>query len=189
MQGVPPLEVQARWAYSELTDSPASRHYQDLTELREKRLSGLSFEELSEAERYELAFATACVRTTLLAFFTAVISFNIVEIDRPKLATMFVPPNVWHRESQGRFVRFEDYMSTWSADPDDARNVLPRGTSYDYPADPITFGRSFSHPILIDGFHRAARFWKYGPQDGKLLAYMPSDLKWTEPDVSNLPGE
>ena len=57
MQGVPPLEV------------PASRHYQDLTELREKRLSGLSFEELSEADRYELAFATACVRTTLLAFY------------------------------------------------------------------------------------------------------------------------
>ena len=102
---------------------------------------------------------------------------------------MFFPPNVWHRESQGRFVRFKGYISTWSADPDDARNVLPRGTSYDYPADPITFGRSFSYPILIDGFHRAARFWKYGPQDGKLVAYMPSDLKWTEPDISNLPSE
>ena len=173
-KGVPLLEVQARWGYSELIDSPVSHHYSDLDHLVAKRLSGISFEELSEAEQYELAFGTACIRTTLLAFFTGVVSFDIVEIERPKLGTMFVPPNVWYPESAGRFVPFEEYMRAASADPDDARNVLPRGSSYEFPADPITFGRSFSYPILIDGFHRAACFWKYGPRDGKLLAYVPA---------------
>src|SRR5207302_2307711 len=57
-QGVPLLEVQARWGYSELVDSPASRHYSGLDHLVAKRLSGISFEELSEAEQYELAFGT-----------------------------------------------------------------------------------------------------------------------------------
>ena len=132
-QGVPLLEVQARWGYSELIDSPASRHYSGLDHLVAKRLSGISFEDLSEAEQYELAFGTACVRTTLLAFFTGVVSFDIVEIERPKLGTMFVPPNVWYPESAGRFVPFEEYMRAASADPDDARNVLPREAPTNFP--------------------------------------------------------
>src|SRR4051812_38766139 len=136
MQGIPLLEVQARWGYSELIDSPASRHYTGLDHLVEKRSGGISFAELSEAEQYELAFGTARVRTTLFAFFTGAVSFDIVEIGRPKLATMFVPPNVWYPESDGRFVRFEEYMSTTSADADDPRNVSPKGSSYEFPPSP-----------------------------------------------------
>ncbi|WP_375788622.1 hypothetical protein ACE10Z_15125 [Bradyrhizobium sp. Pha-3] len=176
LQNVPLLEVQARWGYSELTDSPAAQHYSDLAHLAAKRLSGTSFEQLSEAERYELAFGAACARPVLLAFLTGVISFDVVEIGRARLGSMFVPPNVWDPESEGRFISFEEYMTTTSLDLDDPRSVLPKGTSYEFPADPITFGRSFSFPILIDGFHRAARFWKYGPPAGKLLAYFPSGL-------------
>ncbi|WP_375780238.1 hypothetical protein ACE103_16195 [Bradyrhizobium sp. ma5] len=176
LQNIPVLEVQARWGYSELTDSPAARHYSNLGHLVAKRSSGTAFEQLSEAEHYELAFGTACARPVLLAFLTGVISFNVVRVRRAKLGLMFVPPNVWDPESEGCFVSFEEYMRTTSVDLDDPRSVLPKGTSYEFPTDPITFGRSFSFPILIDGFHRAARFWKYGPPDGKLLAYLPSGL-------------
>ncbi|MHC2335482.1 hypothetical protein [Bradyrhizobium sp. USDA 4454] len=176
LQNVPLLEVQARWAYSELTDSPAARHYSDLQHLVTKRSSGTAFEQLSEAEQYELAFGTACARPVLLAFLTGVLSFDVVEIGRARLGSMFVPPNVWYPESEGRFVSFEEYMATTSVNPNDPRSVLLKGTNYEFPSDPITFGRSFSFPILIDGFHRAARFWKYGPSDGTLLAYLPSGL-------------
>ncbi|WP_156929192.1 hypothetical protein [Bradyrhizobium sp. th.b2] len=176
LQNVPLLEVQARWGYSELTDSPAARHYSDLGHLVAKRSSGTSFELLSEAEQYELAFGTACARPVLLAFLTGVISFDIVRVGRARLGSMLVPPNVWYPESEGRFVSFEEYMRTTGVKLDDPRSVLPKGPSYEFPTDPITFGRSFSFPILIDGFHRAARFWKYGPSDGKLLAYFPSGL-------------
>ena len=176
MQDVPLLEVQARWGYSELANSPAARHYSDLEHLVAKRLSGASFEQLSEAEQYELAFGTACARPVLMAFLTGVISFSVVELARGRLGSMFVPPNVWDPESDGRFVSFEEYMTTTGVDPDDPRSVLPSGAGYELPSDPITFGRSFSFPILIDGFHRAARFWKYGPPDGTLLAYLPSGL-------------
>jgi len=176
LQNVPLLEVQARWAYSELTDSAAARHYSHLEHLVTKRSSGTAFEQLSEAEQYELAFGTACARPVLLAFLTGVLSFDVIEIGRTRLGSMFVPPNAWDPESEGRFVSFEEYMTTTSVDPDDPRNVLRKGTSYEFPADPITFGRSFSFLILIDGFHRAARFWRYGPPDGKLLAYLPSGL-------------
>jgi len=176
LQNVPLLEVQARWGYSELMDSPAARHYSDLGHLVAKRSTGTSFEELSEAEQYELAFGTACARPVLLAFLTGVISFDVVGVGRARLGSMLVPPNVWYPESEGRFVSFEEYMTTTGVNLDDPRSVLPKGSSYKLPTDPITFGRSFSFPILIDGFHRAARFWKYGPPDGKLLAYFPSGL-------------
>ncbi|MGY4478313.1 hypothetical protein [Bradyrhizobium sp. USDA 3364] len=176
LQNVPLLEVQARWGYSELTGSPAARHYSDLGHLVAKRLDGTSFEQLSDAEQYELAFGTACARPVLLAFLTGVTSFDLVKVGRTRLGSMFVPPNVWDPESEGRFVSFAEYMGTTSAKPDDPRNVVPRGTNYESPADPITFGRSFSFPILIDGFHRAAGFWKYGPPNGTLPAYFPSGL-------------
>ncbi|WP_166294230.1 hypothetical protein [Bradyrhizobium sp. 2S1] len=89
---------------------------------------------------------------------------------------MFVPPTVSQPESEERFVSFEEFLTTSSVNLNAPRSVLLKGTSYEFPTDPITFGRSFSFPILIDGFHRAARFWKYGPPDGKLLAYLPSGL-------------
>jgi hypothetical protein len=177
--GVPLIDVQARWGYSEIINSPASHHYDHghgIGELRVKRAAGVPFDQLSEAERYNLAFQNACVRPMLLAYLTGTCLFDIVEISRDALAKILVPPNVWFPESASRFVRFEQYMATGSDDPHDARNIALKQRTYEAPIDPVTIGRSYEFSLLIDGFHRAALLWKFGPAGGKLFAYMPRSL-------------
>jgi putative DNA primase/helicase len=53
------------------------------------------------------------------------------------------------------------------------RDVVELGGKYSFPADPLTIGRCYEHAILLDGYHRAALFWKFGPHNGNLKAYMP----------------
>jgi hypothetical protein len=177
--GVPLIDVQARWSYSEIIDSSASHHYDHghgIAELRAKRATSVPFDQLSEAERHKLAFQNACVRRNLLVYLNGTGPFDIAEINREALAKLLVPPNVW--ESAGRF---EQYMATTSEEPNDARNVALKQQSYKAPIDPVTIGHTNQYPLLIDGFHRAALLWKFGPAGGKLFAYMPRSLKgWRE---------
>jgi len=172
------LEVQARWGYSEITDSVASVNYRGsaIEALRTKRKAHVPFDTLSDAERYDLAFSSACARPILLVYLTAVVTYRIRPLDRNGLGRALVAPNVWYPESSGRFVSFADYMKTTSGEPRDARNVQEPTHEYRPPSDPLTFGRSFGHAILVDGYHRAASFWLYGPTDGVLEAYVPYPL-------------
>jgi len=172
------LEVQARWGYSEITGSVASVNYGGpaIEALRTKRTAKVPFDTLSDAERYDLAFSCACARPGLLVYLTGVVSYRIRTLDRDKLGKVLVAPNVWYPESSGRFVSFADYMKTKSGEPLDARNVQKPTDKYRLPGDPLTFGRSFGHAILIDGYHRAASFWLYGPPGALLEAYVPDPL-------------
>jgi hypothetical protein len=95
--------------------------------------------------------------------------FEIVGISKEALAKITVPPNVWEQQ---RFAAFREYIETTSENLEDARNVALRGQSYESPTDPIIIGRWYGNPVLIDGYHRAARFWKFCP-GGTLSAYMP----------------
>jgi hypothetical protein len=59
------LEVQARWACSEIIGSNFSRFYDgssDIASLRAKRSSGFPFDGLTADERYSLAFQCAVFR-------------------------------------------------------------------------------------------------------------------------------
>jgi hypothetical protein len=179
LKNIPLLDVLARWAYSEIIDSSASHHYDsgnDIASLRAKRGNGLPFEDLSPAERYNLAFQSGCIRTSLTVFTIGAELFDVVEIDRSTLAKIWVPPNIWHPESNGQFVTFEDFMLTSSPSQNDSRNVVLRTPEYQFSADPLTFGRSYDYPLMLDGYHRAALFWKFGPADGKLSTYVPHAL-------------
>jgi hypothetical protein len=66
-------------------------------------------------------------------------------------------------------------MSTKADDPGDSRNVVCDRTSYLPPSDPLTIGRFYQYPLLLDGYHRAAAFWKGGPTDGFVPAFTPHD--------------
>jgi hypothetical protein len=178
VEGVPLIDVQARWGYSEIVNSAGSHNYDNgygIAELRAKRASGVPFDQLSEAERYNLAFQNACIRPKLLVYLIGTDLFDVVQMNREALAGALVPPNIWFPKSAGRFVRFEEYIETRGDNPTDPRNSLTQG--YKDPIDPVTFGRSYHFPILIDGFHRAAFFWRFSPADAKLLAYVPRSLK------------
>lgn len=169
-------DVLAQWGYSELTGSPASRHYADLIELIAKRKNGVDFGGLSEVERYALALRSGQVRTALLLYLVGADRFRKVELSKRDLNEIWVAPNVWWPASEGRLVPFAEYLKTTHSDSTDARNVEPPEGGYRPPTDLLTIGRWFDHPVLIDGYHRVARFIRFGPDAATLWAYWPKSL-------------
>lgn len=172
------LDVQARWGYSEiLGEGPPASWYEngrDIVALRNKRRAKIPFNELSNDEKYNLAFQCACVRTNLMCYLVGTEPLNLVQINRATLGGFLVPPNVW-KESQDRFHPFSHYITTYTDEAKDARRVIGQ-TDYQVPEDPIVVGRSYEYPVMIDGYHRAALFWKFGPSDGTIPAYIPSGM-------------
>jgi len=171
-------EVQARWGYSEILDGTFSYAYDnghDTASLREKRRNGVPFENLTKSDKYSLAFQSSLVRVNLLPYLAGVEGLGLIELDRTELGKLFVPPNVW-KDSQGSFHPFEHYIATTTNEVGDARTVNIDPADYKLPIDPITIGRSYQHRVLIDGYHRAAAFWKFGPSDGTISAYLPQGL-------------
>src|ERR1700758_1741974 len=90
-------DVEARWAYGEITDSNFGAYYDNpfcqtqLDALRNKRRSGVSFAELTTEDRQCLAFMCRCVRTSLLMFVARVNQFREVPLSKTDLATLMVP--------------------------------------------------------------------------------------------------
>jgi hypothetical protein len=166
------IDVLANWDYSKVIDSGASHHYDSgygIPDLRAKRASGTPFEQLSEDERYNLAFQCGCVRQNLAVYLIGTDLLYITEINRQRLANKLIPPNIWYPESAGRYVQFEEYMATKSDNPNDVRNAQLRQQTYRAPRDPVTIGRYYEYPLLLDGFNRAALLWKFGPDYETLL--------------------
>jgi hypothetical protein len=169
------LDVQARWGYSEIADSNFSPLYGDsaaIVALRIKRRAGVPFDQLLPTERRELAHACAWVRQNLFVAFKGIEQFEVAPLVRAELGRLLVPPNVW-RDSGGCFYPFSHYIATTTNETGDARLLGPPPNRYQSPIDPLTLGRFDGHLVLIDGYHRAALFWKYGPSDGAVAAYMP----------------
>ena len=170
-------EVLARWGYSEVLDGTFAAMYNgpDADALRNKRRNTTPFEALTDDDKYSLAFQAANIRVKLILYLAGVERFALVDVDRTILGRLIVPPNVW-RDSQGNFYPFAHYITTSTNEAGDARAIVIDPKDYRSPDDPITIGRSYQHPILIDGYHRAAAFWKCGPRDGSIPAYFPRGL-------------
>jgi hypothetical protein len=179
------MDVQARWGYSEIVDSnhsdlydkqPFAPLYKDqLAAVRAKHRSGLLFEELISEDRYWLAFMCSSLRTNLMVFVTGVECFRETHLNKTIIAALVVPSMV----SNLPFMSFRDYIRTPCSDPKDARNVVPSVGSYRPPADPLTVGRLDNTTILLDGYHRAASFWKFAPENASISAYVPAVLLCT----------
>lgn len=173
-------EVMAEWAYSEIIDSKSSSLYNEkmcaniLAPLLAKRAASVPFSQVSLAERYELARGCYHVRPFILAYLIGVTQFDIVDIGRNELAGLLVPPNA-AADLAGRFVPFQQYIGVLSNDPVDARYNSPLPANWRPPSTPLTMGLFYQHRVLIDGFHRAAMFWRVNPNGGLLKAYVPHD--------------
>jgi len=176
VQPIPLLDVLARWGYSEIVDSNFERCYDnapDIEALRVRRRNRTQFGELSPAERYNLAFQCAGTRRNLLVYLVSLDAFRLVALTREQIGELIVPPNIWHPDSLDRFVSFSDFMTkTRAQDPRDSRNVVCDAGLYRPPSDPLTIARCYQHSVLLDGYHRAAAFWKYAA-GGSLCAYAP----------------
>jgi hypothetical protein len=176
-QHISVLDVQARWAYSEITGAVYSPSYDslpDIDALRAARRARTPFEELSPTQRYSLAWGCFSARPALMLYLLSVSGLILSELTRADLAAIMIPPNVWHPESQGRFVPFEHFITTRACDPKDSRNVVCSPESYKLPNEPLTIGYFYQHRVLLDGYHRAVAFWKCAPAHGRLPAYVPA---------------
>jgi hypothetical protein len=170
---IPLFEVQARWAYSEILSVNAGSWYDnghEIQALRSKRSAAISFSSLSENEKYNLAFTCASVRTNLMVFFTGIEGFDLTQLTRADLRNLIVPSNV---SGLPGICTFDTYIVTPTSAPGDARNVRGTATTYQPPTDPLTIGHCYQYRVLVDGYHRAAAFWKYGPITGSIEGYAP----------------
>jgi hypothetical protein len=101
--------------------------------------------------------------------------FDVIDLDRQALGKLFVPPNVHPAHSNGQCFDFEHFMTTTAESLSDSRNVELDG-EYSSPADPLIVGRMNEYAMPLDGYHRAALFWKFGPLSGKMTAFVPQVL-------------
>ena len=101
-----------------------------------------------------------------MIFLSKIEWFQQVDLDKTSLATLLVPPMV-HGFRNSLLLSFATYMQTSSPHPGDARNVQDCRPA----TDPILIGRYGDHLILVDGYHRAASLWKFGPENSLIPAY------------------
>jgi hypothetical protein len=146
-QTATPREVLAHWAYSEIIDSNFEQFYDNvpsIEELRGKRQKGTPLSGLSPAQLDDLGAACAAVRQNLInLFFKSVPMFHRTTLSRERIEGLWVPPHVWHPQSQGRYVRFAEYQAIEPDDksPGDSRNIVSDPESYKLPLDPLTIGQ------------------------------------------------
>jgi hypothetical protein len=172
----------AEWAYSEIVEGVSSRDYEPLVpdELRRKRRLALPFSRLSQSDRYCLARACWKVRPLILIHLIGITRFELANINKAELANILVPPTA-AIELRGNYATFELYMAIPSDDQKDARNILP-SQNWSPPDAPLTLGYHFQHRVLIDGFHRAAAFWR-SSTGGGLKAYVPQDAPYATSEL------
>jgi hypothetical protein len=173
--------VQALWSYSEIVDSNFAHCYdnqQNIDTLRAKRRGRVPFTALSADERYGLAFMCASIRNPLMVFLAGIEDFQRRSLHKSQIATLIVPPAVLERIEAASF---ETYINTSHPDPRDPRNVAARPEGYQNPTDPLTIGRYQNNLVLLDGYHRAAAFWKFAPADALIQSFYPQPLAPLEP--------
>jgi hypothetical protein len=139
--------------------------------LRAAQAAGKPFANVAEADREYLANVWRYVRGLYFAEYTnGIQSFEEVSIVKTTLATLQVP----RVASSLPPMPFAEFMETKSDSPADCRNVTVSG-EYASPADPLTVGRTGGKLTLIDGYHRAALFWKFAESTRSIQAYIPAN--------------
>jgi hypothetical protein len=108
-----------------------------------------------------------------MAFATSVTQFQEVNLARVQLGNVLVPPMVWG-DQQGRMITFDQYIILPApGDLRDARYVDGSPAEYRPAGDPLTLGRFFADPVLLDGYHRAVSFWRAAPEHAVIRCFQP----------------
>src|SRR5688572_61529 len=92
-----PLEVYARWAYSEIVDGALCHiydHFDGVEGLRTKRKANVSFEQLSSDDLTRLASMCSVVRPDLQTYCAAVGAFGLAALTKAELGAVVVPPHI-----------------------------------------------------------------------------------------------
>jgi hypothetical protein len=184
--------IRERWAYSELLSDTQGNNYQrvgpqGIAALIDKARQRFLFDQLDQAERTLLRQAWEAVRggpcSIFNLYFADDTQFQLVPLTRRDLARLLVIPYfVQDVDFPQRFARkltFEHWIAgpVTSPAPSHARNAASGPVPASMNDDPITVGRRppDGELILIDGYHRAVRFWT-GNDQGTLSAYVSADV-------------
>src|SRR5262245_13764847 len=180
--------VLARWAYSELTSIDHGRKYErpGIAELRAKFRERLPFDDLDQKECDLLLAGWEAVRGGASIFnhlIAGISTFEAHEWSKDEIAQVFGIPSfvrdvVSDSLVHGLRLNFQIWIEAAPVRPlhqGHARYAAIGSAPVWRQVDPITVGR-YPHTkelILLDGYHRAVRFWAQSDPDIKLTAYVP----------------
>jgi hypothetical protein len=177
---VSPDYVRARWAYSELLSWGHGHLYQGpgVQDLKEKLALKVPFDELGKAEHYLLIDQFDRVRGTYFnRYIIGIPNFKPVLWSRDDLAAVHVIPYFVRDVSSLEHLKvtFKQWIEADPVRPlhqDHARYAayaLAPATR----DDPMTVGYYSGLPVLLDGYHRAVRFWRTSVPAATLAVYVP----------------
>ena len=175
---VPAAYVRARWAYSELL---SGRPYRGIgvQDLKRKALGHVPFDDLRGEERDQLEQAWYRVRgvPTFINAFAGIATFELVHWSKEQLGAVHVIK--FFAQEVGNHsvpVSFKQWIETEPSDSIE-RGHARHAASGAVPStgiEPVTVGQLSGLLTLIDGYHRAVRFWKKGRRKSdRLAAYVP----------------
>ena len=179
---VSPNYVRARWAYSELLSLSQGDGYQGpgVAELRQKVRQKVPIDDLGHAERRLLVDQLAAVRAPVLQALDGINWFKQERLTKDQLDALYVLPQFADevRGDGDALVTFREWVKAEPLRP--LHQWHARYASYGMPRDPgegepLTVGRYRAHPqlILVDGYHRAVRFWSMDEPDATIAVYLP----------------
>jgi hypothetical protein len=181
---VTPDYIRARWAYSELL-SPSFGHFYvgpGVAGLKEKARQGGPFGTLTVDEGNLLALQFNRVRGGYFnPFFTGVTTFKLVQWTKDRLGAVAVIPYFLPELGHTLGMTFKDWIEATPTErpaKDHPRCAADDAGSHFTSNDPVTAGRwpGFSLPVLLDGYHRAVRFWKTDDPADTLAVYVPLEV-------------
>ena len=179
---VSPNYVRARWAYSELLSLRLGDEYHGpgVAELRRKLREKVPFDDLEHQERRLLVEQLAVVRAPVLQVLDSINWFKQERLTKDQLDALYVLPQFADevRGDGDALVTFREWVKAEPLRP--LHQWHARYASYGMPRDPgegepLTVGRYRAHPqlILVDGYHRAVRFWSTDEPDATIAVYLP----------------
>ena len=175
-----PLDyVCARWAYSELL-SAQPYHGSELKPLREKLDRGVPFDELNTVERSLLLRKWQEVHgvPAFTKRLQGIATFKLTAWTREQLGAAYVMTYFAQQVSRNPLVdrvTFRRWIETepFNCPPQGHARYAAEGPAPQIVDPAATVGRWAGRTYLLDGYHRAVRFWKAQSCDATFGVYVP----------------
>jgi hypothetical protein len=147
--------------------------------LKRKALKHVAFDDLSGEERDQLEQAWYRVRgvPTFINAFAGIATFELVRWSKEQLGPVhvikFFAQEVGNHSVPMTFALWIETEPLRSIEPGHARHPASGAAPFTA-VEPVTVGRLSGLLTLVDGYHRAVRFWKTGAATDKLSVYVPA---------------
>jgi hypothetical protein len=167
--------VKGRWAYSELLSPSFGHLYGGVEWLKEKAARGLPFESLTQEEIAVLIFLFNGVRGGYFnPYLTGANKFSLAHWTKEELGAVCVIP-CFLVEFGLELMTFREWVETpptHELSKNDPRQELSNPAPFAQ-EHPVTLGRYRGSSFLLDGYHRACRFWGKNEPAAKFVIYLP----------------